>query len=204
MNNYICVYVWKVFTTLKPYWLDTCLLLPGIHSGSVMSGIVGQIRRRYCLFGSTVNTASRLESTGLPGRIHISQATYTLLGEQSPCDLELTQQAWECRGQVTMKGLGEQVWVHLRLALNVWQSYLHLFQRIACIKWLDYWIFSWKKKRAGHILDPRKYAWCTTYKNHPILTIRICQYTCGPDYGLWASHHISDTGISDILASRVA
>jgi class 3 adenylate cyclase len=69
----------------------------GIHTGSVVAGVIGTKKFIYDLWGDTVNTASRMESTGLPGRVQVSETTYKLLANQ----FEL-----EPRGPVEIKGKG--------------------------------------------------------------------------------------------------
>jgi adenylate cyclase len=70
----------------------------GIHTGTVVAGVVGQKKMSYDIWGDTVNTASRMESSGEAGRINISGTTYEFVKDFFNC---------EYRGKMPVKYKGE-------------------------------------------------------------------------------------------------
>ncbi|KAF5831690.1 nucleotide cyclase [Dunaliella salina] len=71
----------------------------GMHTGDVVSGTIGTKLPKFSVFGDAMNMASRMESTGVPGRIHVSEATRNLLLNED----------WEPTGGVEVKGKECQV-----------------------------------------------------------------------------------------------
>ena len=77
----------------------------GINTGAVVAGVIGTQKLIYDLWGDTVNVASRMESTGKPGEIQVTTATYESLKEQF---------VLEKRGNISIKGRGEVTTYWLR------------------------------------------------------------------------------------------
>lgn len=71
----------------------------GIHSGPVIAGIVGVKKFQYDIWGDTVNTASRMESSGKQGKVNISESTYRLIND-------MPDFKFEPRGKIETKGKG--------------------------------------------------------------------------------------------------
>jgi len=70
----------------------------GIHTGKIIAGVVGKNKFAYDIWGDAVNTASRMESSGTPGKVNISGDTYELVKDLFTCTY---------RGKVQAKNKGE-------------------------------------------------------------------------------------------------
>jgi guanylate cyclase len=70
----------------------------GINSGPIFAGVIGRKRFLYDLWGDAVNVASRMEATGVPGTIQITDATYALVHDELTC---------EERGYIEVRGKGK-------------------------------------------------------------------------------------------------
>jgi class 3 adenylate cyclase len=77
----------------------------GINTGPVVAGVIGSIKYIYDLWGDTVNVASRMESTGVPGAIQVTESVYDALK---------AEYEFEPRGPVEVKGKGEMAVYLLR------------------------------------------------------------------------------------------
>jgi adenylate cyclase len=78
--------------------LDAALQLRiGLASGPVVGGVIGRRRILFDLWGDTVNTASRMQSSGIPARVHVAKSTRDLLRDDY---------VFEAREAVEVKGLG--------------------------------------------------------------------------------------------------
>ena len=79
----------------------------GVHCGPIVGGVVGTLKPHWSPFGSTVAIASRMESSGEPGRVHVSASFAAVLASAAATgdagDLRIVQ-----RGSTSMKGLPDQ------------------------------------------------------------------------------------------------
>jgi predicted ATPase/class 3 adenylate cyclase len=92
----ICAWIQKHQAKRKAKSLPTFDIRVGVHSGPVVAGVVGTRKFAYDIWGETVNTAARMESSGEAGNVNISGATFAQVNEQFDC---------EYRGRIPAKNM---------------------------------------------------------------------------------------------------
>ena len=100
---------------MKRNKIDIWDLRIGIHSGPVIAGIIGHKKRSFDIWGDTVNTASRMESTGEAGKVNISGETYKLVKDYFICEYRGKLPA-KYKGNIDMyfvKGLRPELSINL-------------------------------------------------------------------------------------------
>ena len=100
----------------------------GVHTGHVLSGVVGRIKPQFSLFGDTVNTAARMQSTGEPMHVHMSGFAKAAYLSALPPDHELRTRVTFRPRRVTAKGKGEMV---TALAIDAVATRAATWQQIA-------------------------------------------------------------------------
>jgi class 3 adenylate cyclase len=120
----VCYFALEIIELLAQYNhenLDKPLNIRiGINNGAAVAGIVGTKRFLYDVWGDTVNVASRMESTGIPGKIQVTKAVLDIVPKN---EFEFQE-----RGPVQVKGIGEVNTFFLikcnntHLAKNYWQK----------------------------------------------------------------------------------
>ena len=84
-----------------PQGLPCFALRIGLHTGPVVAGVVGVKKFAYDIWGDTVNTAARMETSGEPGHVNMSEATYELVASRFVC-IARGQQAAKNKGELAM------------------------------------------------------------------------------------------------------